>query len=225
MPNTIGSGFGLPGGKVGMVNGISMTVKCLIFSENGLLIVREKSPRLKSQEERKTDALSFKEIKHRIWKLVARRRERKDLSINEEVLKKLLEDIKNGSEDSVISLSAVREILEETGLLIRPAEIMRILIKNGSFPHIVVICFGEIISGRLKKESQETINSFKQLSDLPPTDGEVEAEKIMKTELMFYRHKVWYIPSALKILLERNFDFPFSKDEVEKFLENKTASG
>jgi 8-oxo-dGTP pyrophosphatase MutT (NUDIX family) len=222
MSNTIGSGFGLPGGKIGVVNGISLTVKCLIFSEDGLLIVKEKCPRLKSQEERIKDALSFKEIRHRIWKLVARRREKGDRSVDEKVLNELFEETKDNGEGSIIYLSAVREILEETGLLIRPRELTRILIRDGR-RHIVVICHGEIISGKLRKESGETLNSFKRLSDLPPTDGEIEAEKIMRTELMFYRHKVWYIPSALKILMEKNFNFPFSKDEVENFLKNKTA--
>ncbi|MHB9019289.1 MAG: NUDIX hydrolase [Minisyncoccota bacterium] len=219
MWNTIRSGFGLPGGKVGVINGVSITVKCLIFSENGLLIVKEKSPQLKSQEERKKEALSLKEIRHRIWKLISRRRERGDLSIDEGLLRKLFENAKE-DEESIISLSAVREILEETGLLIEPQQLTRILIKNSGLPHVVVVCFGEIISGKFRKESNETFNSFKKLSDLPPTDGEVEAEKIMKTELMFYRHKAWYIPSGLKILLEKNFDFPFSKEEVEDFIKN-----
>jgi hypothetical protein len=225
MKNTIWSGFGLPGGKAGVINGASITVKCLIFSKEGLLIVKEKSPQLKSQEERKKTALSFKEIKHRIWKLISRRRERNDLSVNEEILKKLFEEIKNKSEDPVICLSIVREILEETGFLIRPHQLARILIKNGALPHIVVIFSGEIISGKLKRESAETFNFFKKLSELPPTDGEKGSENIMKTELMFYRHKVWYLPSGLKILLEKNFNFPFSRNEVENFLENKTASG
>lgn len=219
MSNTIGSGFGLPGGKVGVMSGASLTVKCLIFSEDGLLIVKEKCPRLKSQEERKKDALSFKEIRHRIWKLVARRRERGDLSVDEKILNELVEEIKDRGEGSIISLSAVREILEETGLLVRPRELARIPIVHG-WRHVVVICSGEIISGRLRKESGETFNSFKKLSDLPPTDGEIGAERIMKTQCMFYRHKNLYIPLALKILLKKNFIFPFSKDEVENFLKN-----
>jgi len=218
MRSTVRSGFGLPGGKAGVISGFSITVKCLIFSKDGLLIVKEKNPQSKSQEERTKNALSLKEIRHRIWKLVARRRERKDLSVNEDILRKLFEDIKDNGEESIISLSAVREILEETGFLIKPQKLMRILIKNGRLPHYVVLYLGEIISGKLKKESGETFNFFKRLSDLPPTDGEIEAEKIMKTELMFYRHKVLYIPSALKILLEKNFNFPFSKNEVENFL-------
>lgn len=224
MRSTIRSGFGLPGGKVGVINGVSITVKCLIFSQNGILIVKEKNPKIKSQEERKSEALSFKEIRHRIWKLVARRREKGDLSIDAEVLNKLFDEIKDDGEDSVVSLSAVREILEETGFLIRPQKLSQIVIDKRGLPHTVVVFSGEIISGKLRKESSETLNGFRSLSDLPPTDGEAEAESIMKTDLMFYRHKVWYIPLALKILLEKNFNFPFSKEEVEDFLKNITPS-
>jgi hypothetical protein len=220
MRNTIRSGFGLPGGKVGVINGVSITVKCLIFSADGLLIVKEKSPQNKSQEERRRDALSFKEIWIRIYKLIARRKRRNDLSISEETLNNLFKETRDNGEESIISISIVREILEETGFLIRPFQLDRVLIKNSGLPHIVVICLGEIISGRLRKESNETINSFKKLSDLPLTDGEPEAEKFVKSELMFYRHKIWYIPLALKILLKKNFNFPFSKDEVDDFLKN-----
>lgn len=224
MLNTIGSGFGLPGGKVGMIDGVSLTVKCLVFSEDGLLIVKEKCPRLKPQEERKKDALSFKEVRHRIWKLVARRRERGDLSVDEKILNGLIQEIKDRGDGSVVSLSAVREILEETGLLVRPRELARMPVVYG-WQHVVVICSGEIISGRLRKESGETFNSFKKLSDLPPADGDIGAERIMKTQCMFYRHKNLYIPLALKILLKENFNFPFSKDEAENFLKNKISSG
>ncbi|MDO8443304.1 MAG: hypothetical protein Q7S81_03585, partial [bacterium] len=218
MQSTIRSGFGLPGGKVGVINNASITVKCLVFSKDGLLIVKEKNPKNKSQEERTKNALSLKEIQCSIRKLVERRRERKDWSVNEEILRKLFEEIKDNGNESVISLSAVREILEETGFLIKPQKLTRLLVRPGNLPHHVVLYLGEIISGKLKKESGETFNFFKRLSDLPPTDEEPGAEKIMKTELMFYRHKVLYIPSALKILLEKNFSFPFSKEEVEDFL-------
>lgn len=224
MWSTIRSGFGLPGGKVGVINGVSLTVKCLIFSEDGLLIVKEKSPQLKSQEERGKNALSFKEIRHRIWKLIVRRREKGDLSVDDAILKKLFEDIEKNEEESIIFLSAVREILEETGFLIRPQKLSQIVIKKGNLPHVVVLFSGEIISGKLRRESNETLNYFRNLFDLPPTDGELEAEKVMKTDLMFYRHKVLYIPSALKILLEKNFDFPFSKEIVESFLKNTNPS-
>lgn len=224
MRSTIRSGYGLPGGKVGVISGASITVKCLIFSQNGILIVKEKNPKIKSQEERKSEALSFKEIRHRIWKLVTRRREKGDLSIDAEVLNKLFDEIKDNGEDSVVSLSAVREILEETGLLIRPQKLDRIVISKSNLPHIVIIFSGEIISGKLRRESNETLNGFRSLSDLPPTDGEAEAELIMKTDLMFYRHKVWYIPSGLKALLEKDFDFPFPKEEVENFIKNMTPS-
>ena len=224
MRSTIRSGFGLPGGKVGVIKNTSITVKCLVFSKDGLLIVKEKNPKNKSQEERIKNALSLKEIQCSIRKLVERRRERKDPSVNEEILIKLFEEIKDNGDESVISLSAVREILEETGFLIRPQKLFQIVIRERGLPHIVAIFLGEIVSGRLRKESGETFNSFKRLFDLPPTDEEPGAEKIMKTELMFYRHKVLYIPSALKILLEKNFNFPFSKNEVEDFLKNKAPS-
>jgi len=224
MRSTIRSGYGLPGGKVGVINGASITVKCLIFSEDGLLVVKEKCPQLKSQEERKKDALSFKEIRHRIWKLIARRRKKGDLAIDVEILKKLFEELEERGEESIILVSAVREILEETGLLIRPQKLDRIVISKSNLPHIVIIFSGEIISGKLKRESNETLNGFRSLSDLPPTDGEIEAEKIMKTDLMFYRHKVWYIPSGLKALLEKDFNFPFPKEEAENFIKNMTPS-
>ena len=224
MRSTIGSGYGLPGGKVGVINGVSITVKCLIFSEDGLLIAKEKSPQLKSQEERKKDAPSFKEICFRIWKLVARRRKKGDLSIDVAILKNLFEELEKKGEDSIVFVSAVREILEETGLLIRPKKLDRIVISKSSLPHVVILFSGEIISGKLKRESNETLNGFRSLSDLPPTDGEMEAEKVMKTDLMFYRHKVWYIPSGLKALLEKDFDFPFPKEEVENFIKNMTPS-
>lgn len=224
MRSAIRPGFGLPGGKVGVMNGISVTVKCLIFSEDGLLIVKEKNPQNKSREERIKSVLPPKEIRHRIWKAVARRREVGSPLVDEEVLKRLFEDIENSGEEFCISLSAVREILEETGLLIRPQQLTRLLVVPGNLPHYVVLCLGKVVSGKLRKESGETLNYFMSLSNLPPTDGEVEAEKMMKTDLMFYRHKVWYIPTALKILLEKNFNFPFSKDEVENFLKNKIPS-
>lgn len=220
MRSAIRSGFGLPGGKVGIINGISITVKCLIFSEDGLLIVKEKEPQYKSRAERNKSALSLKEIRRRIWKLVARRKEKGDPAIDMGVLIRLFEETKDNCEESVISLSAVREILEETGFLIKPVKLKHFSVGSGRLSHRVVLYAGKIISGRLKKESGETFNSFKRLSDMPPTDGEPEAEKVMRTDLMFYRHKVWYIPSALKILLEKNFNFPFSKDEVENFLKN-----
>jgi 8-oxo-dGTP pyrophosphatase MutT (NUDIX family) len=225
MRNPIRPGFGLPGGKVGVINGISFTVKCLIFSSNGLLIVKEKNPENKSKVERTSAALSFKEIRHRLWKMIARRKERGDFSINEKTVKEIIEKIRNQQNNSIILLSAVREVLEETGILIDPKIITTFVLKSDIlFPHHVVICLGEIISGKLKKESLETFNNFLQLSNLPPTDGEKEAEKIQRTELMYYRHKILYLPSALKILLKKNYQFPFSKIEVDDFLKNITPA-
>ena len=222
MSNALRPGFGLPGGKVGVINGISVTVKCLIFSENGLLIVKEKNPHIKSQEERVKTALSFKELRHRLWKVIAKKRRVGDYSVDSEIFKKIIEKIENKGDDSIILMSAVREILEETGLLISPKKIVSFDIKSSnSFPHKVVICLGESVSGKLKKESLETFNNFFSLSLLPPTDGEDAAEKISKSELMYYRHKVFFLPASLKILLEENFQFPFSKEEVVDFLKNK----
>lgn len=219
MKNPIRPGFGLPGGKVGVINGVSFTVKCLIFSQNGILIVREKDPKNKSQEERKKPALSFKEIKHRIWKMIARKREAGDCSIDDKLLQKTIGDLENKKENSVILLSAIREILEETGILIHPKIITKFVIKSdNAFPHNVIICSGEVISGKLKKESSETFNAFLRLYNLPPTEGESAAENILRTELMYYRHKIVYLPSTLKILLNENYQFPFSKTEVEDFL-------
>ncbi len=219
MRSAIRPGFGLPGGKVGVINDESITVKCLIFSENGLLVVKEKNPQNKPQGERTKSALSFKEIRHRIWKKIARKRKAGDFSIDVKKMENLIEEIKRDTKNSIILLSAVREILEETGFLINPKIISQFQIRSTNlFPHKVIICLGEIISGKLKKESLETFNNFFSLSLLPPTDGESDAEKISKTELMYYRHKIIYLPSALKILLNENYQFPFSKTEVEFFL-------
>ncbi len=222
MSNALRPGFGLPGGKVGVINGISVTVKCLIFSENGILIVKEKNPQIKSQEERVKTALSFKELRHRLWKVIARKRKAGDRSIDPEVFKKIIEETENRGDESIILMSAVREILEETGLLISPKKITGFDVKSSnSFPHQVVICLGEPVSGKLKKESLETFNNFFSLSLLPPTDGEAVAEKICKSQLMYYRHKVFFLPSSLEILLKENYHFPFPKEGVENFLKNK----
>ena len=219
MRSAIRPGFGLPGGKVGVINDESITVKCLIFSENGLLVVKEKNPQNKPQGERTKRALSFKEIRHRIWKKIARKRKTGDFSIDVKKMENLIEEIKKDTKNSIILLSAVREILEETGFLINPKIISQFEMRSTNlFPHKVIICLGEIISGKFKKESPETFNNFFSLSFLPPTDGESDAEKISKTELMYYRHKIIYLPSALKILLNENYQFPFSKTEVEDFL-------
>jgi len=225
MSNALRPGFGLPGGKVGVINGISVTVKCLVFSQNGLLIVKEKNPQNKSQEERIKNALSFKETKHRIWRLIARKRRAGDLSVDPEIFKKIIEKLENKNNDSIILLSAVREILEETGILINPKKITTFCVKSSNlFPHQVIICLGEIVSGKLKKESAETFNNFLPLSFLPPTDGESAAEKISKSELMYYRHKIFYLPTSLKILLQEKFQFPFSEKEVENFLKSITPA-
>lgn len=225
MRNPIRPGFGLPGGKVGVVNGVSVTVKCLIFSQEGLLIVKEKSPQTKSRDERTKTALSLKEIRHRIWKLIARRRESGNSSVDTVSLRKIIEEVYNAEKDRTVLLSAVREILEETGILIRPRIIKWFDVRSDTlFPHQVAICLGEIVSGKLKKELGETFNNFLRLYDLPPTDGEKEAENVSRTELMYYRHKIIFMPPTLKILLKENYQFPFSKMEIEDFLKTATPA-
>ena len=224
MSNALRSGFGLPGGKIGLIHGISLTVKCLIFSEKGILIVKEKCPYIKSQEERIKPALSFKELKQRIWKMIARKKEAGDASVDPEIFMKVVNDVQR-EEKAVILLSAVREILEETGLLIAPKIITKLDVRSqNAFPHQVAICLGESVSGKLKKESSETFNHFFSLSSLPPTNGEADAEKMFKSELMYYRHKIFFLPTALKILIQENYSFPFSAKEVEDFLKETTPS-
>ena len=107
-------GHGLPGGGGGLINGISTSVKVLIFSERGLLIVSEKVFEKNSRPERYKESISYKEAVDRITKKAISNK------IEPEILEDFFSRLRDDTKDCKILLTAVREVVEETGLLVSP---------------------------------------------------------------------------------------------------------
>jgi len=128
----------------------------------------------------------------------------------------LANDWDQDSERNKIILTAIREELEETGLLIKPEPLIEIPAGRN---HKLVLCYTtEIISGRLKKESKEIHETqWFALDQLPPAPE--EDENISKPYTMYRRHKYILLPKALMALRERNIPIPYAPKIIDAFLD------
>jgi 8-oxo-dGTP pyrophosphatase MutT (NUDIX family) len=210
-------GHGLPGGGGGLINGISTSVKVLIFSKRGLLIVSERVFEKSSKSERYKESISYEEAVNRITKKAISNKIK--LKTLEDFFSKFRNDIKNCK----ILLTAVREVVEETGLLISP-RILKFFPVNRKNRHQTIVCLGEVVAGKMKDQSNETFNFWKSLEDLPYASNDPRAENFPLAASMYTSHKKKFLPDGLEILLKENYKFPFLEEEVINFLKEKTPS-
>jgi len=128
----------------------------------------------------------------------------------------LANDWDQDSERNKIILTAIREELEETGLLINPEPLVEFPTGRN---HKLVVCYTtEIISGRLKKESKEIHETqWFALDQLPPVPD--EDENISKPYTMYTSHKYVYLPKALMTLREKGIPIPCAPEVIDAFLD------
>ncbi|MBU4348133.1 NUDIX domain-containing protein [Patescibacteria group bacterium] len=210
-------GHGLPGGGGGLINGISTSVKVLIFSERGLLIVSEKVFEKNSKSERYKESMSYEEAVGRITKRASSNK------IESKILGNFFYKFNASIKNCKILLTAIRETVEETGLLINP-RILKFFPVDRRNKHQSIICLGEIVAGKMKKESEETFNSWIPLEDLPYASNDLRAENFPLAASMYASHKKKFLRDGLEILLKENYKFPFPEEEVINFLKEKTPS-
>ncbi len=240
-------GWGLSGGRMEFPNPVSVTVKNMTFDPSGrLLLVRERFIESKTQETQKNfeealidmgnliaflqskrSNITWDQINHLLNTAIPKPNRFmnmiKALFIKGEtgdwkIDPALAHDWDQDSERNKVILTAIREELEETGLLIRPEPIVDI--PAGANHKIVICCTTEIVSGRLKKESKEIYEAcWFPLSQLPPTPD--ENEDVPRPETMYWKHKNIYIPQALMALREKGFALPCVAEEVDAFLASR----
>lgn len=128
------------------------------------------------------------------------------------------------SEPAKIILTAIRESLEETGLLIQPVPIVEI--PRGA-DHKMVICLANIVGGKLKQETKETHGAeWFSLSDLPLSNKEVNDGDLDKPKrgVMYHSHKALYLPGAFRALLKADYPFPETvRQKILQFLAQQPA--
>ncbi len=126
------------------------------------------------------------------------------------------------SELTKINLTAIREELEETGLLIRPTPLVEVPNTNRrpdqEDDHKIVVCLAEIVSGRLKQESRETwAAEWFSLAELPPTKEENPELEVSQT--MYKSHKLNLLPMAMRALLAKKHHLSeMALEKVKNFL-------
>lgn len=242
-------GWGLSGGRMEFPNVPSITVKNLTLDEAGrVLLVHERYMETKPVSGMKTLEEALMDMENLItrlqskgsnitWAQVGRVLDegipkiqrifdfRKWFSGNYEGERKLnpglVQDWDPNSEKVKIILTAIREELEETGLLIWPEPLAEFPSPDGT--HKLVVCHTiRVEAGRLKRESQE----IKETEWVSPgnfrvSDKEAEAngEEVERATTMYHSHKFFYLPKALRVLLERDVQLPNS-DEIRTYIES-----
>jgi len=244
-------GWGLSGGRMEFPNSTDITVKNLTFNSEGqLLLVLERYIEAQKEKPQKNFEEALKDMGNLIALLQNKRSNIKWDEINHllntaipkstsflDTIKALFIKTETGdwkidpglahswdsdSEKIKIILTAIREELEETGLLIRPEPMVEI---PAGIDHKVVICYTtEIVSGRLKKESKEIKQAeWFPLDHLPPTADEADTQglTIQRSETMYWKHKNIYIPRALRAIKAKGYPLPCSAETIENFLRSR----
>ncbi len=241
-------GWGLSGGRMEFPNPVSITVKNLTFNSSGqMLLVRERFVESKDQETQKNfeealidmgkliaflrskrSNITWDQINYLLNTVIPKSKNFLDtikalfIPKNEtgdwKIDPALAHDWDQSSERNKVILTAIREELEETGLLIRPEPMVDIPVGTN---HKIVICYTtEVISGKLKEQSKEIYETaWFPLSQLPPTPD--ENEDIPRPETMYWKHKNIYIPQALMALRKRGLELPCAAEEVDAFLASR----
>lgn len=253
-------GWGLCGGRLEFMNPQRVTVKIVIVNQEGdiLLVLerylsekeewakKEEQARSKTFEEcliemerlvallqTKRSNIRWEEVNQLLDTAIPKSKEKffnpqegRDWKINPA----LAQNWDPNSENIKVILTAIRESLEETGLLIKPVPIVEIPRSDN---HKVVICYAiEIISGRLKKESREIKETkWHKLDELPIS--KIEAKIAVMTQgnmnqqisrAMYSSHKHLFLPKALMALKEKNYTVPCPSEKINAFLNSQKKS-
>ncbi|MDP3999414.1 MAG: hypothetical protein Q8P76_02370 [bacterium] len=242
-------GWGLSGGRMEFPNKPSITVKNLTMDEEGrVLLVHERYMETKPVSGEKTLEEALMDMENLIARLQSKGSDitwaqvgqvldegipkiqrifdfRKWFSGNYEGERKLnpglVQDWDPNSETVKILLTAIREELEETGLLIWPEVVSEF--PSPDRMHKLVVCRTlKVEAGRLKRESQE-IKETEWVSPenfrMSDKEAEENKEDVERATTMYHSHKFFYLPRAFQVLLERGVQFP-NRDEIQTFIES-----